>query len=95
MRDIGSYIDIDHADSKTVSYYYGIRPNEATQSRPEYTPGGTTSYALGFTGAYKFNQTYALLFGWEAKILGSDAAKSPIVQRRVGITTYIGFGLIY
>ena len=95
LWDIGSYIDIDHADSRTISYYYGIRPNEATQSRPAYKPGGATNYALGFTGAYKFNRTYALLFGWEANILGTEAANSPIVQRRVGITTYIGFGLIY
>ena len=29
------------------------------------------------------------------KLLGTEAANSPIVQRRVGITTYIGFGLIY
>jgi MipA family protein len=95
LWDIGSYIDIDHADSRTISYYYGIRPNEATQSRPAYKPDGTTNYALGVTGAYKFNHTYALLFGWEANILGAEAANSPIVQRRVGITTYIGFGLIY
>jgi outer membrane protein len=95
LWDVGAYLDIDYANSKTVTYYYGVRPNEATLARTVYQPGGTINYAPGFSGAYKLNETYALLFGSEANNLGAAAAGSPIVERRLGVTSYIGVGMIF
>lgn len=93
--DVGAYLDLDHINNNTTAYYYGVRPDEATPSRPVYNPGGTTNSAIGFSGAYKLNDTYALLFGGEANKLGTAAVNSPIVERRVGITGYFGVGLIF
>jgi MipA family protein len=95
LWDVGTYLDLDHANSKTVAYYYGVRPNEAALTRAVYYPGSTTNYTLGFSGAYVLNETYALLFGGEANNLGAAAANSPIVERRVGLTGYFGVGLIF
>jgi MipA family protein len=93
--DVGAYLDLDHINSNTTAYYFGVRPEEATPLRSGYQPGSTTNSALGFSGAYKLNPTYALLFGMEVNKLGAAAAESPIVEQRVGITGYFGVGLIF
>ena len=93
--DMGAYVDLDRIDKNITNYYFGVQPDEATATRPSYQPGATTNSSLGFSGAYRLNKTYALLFGGEMDILGAAAAKSPIVQRRASFITYFGLGLVF
>lgn len=93
--DISAYLDLDRADASIVQYYFGVRPDEATATRPSYQPGATVMSALGLFGAYKMSKTYALLFGGELTYLGRDAADSPIVQQRSGVMSYLGLGLVF
>lgn len=93
--DLGAYVDFDRANSKIVQYYFGVRTDEATATRPSYQPGDAVNSSLGFSGAYKLNKRYALLFGGEMTFLGSAAADSPIVERSNGFTGYLGLGLIF
>jgi len=93
--DLSAYIGLDYANAKIVQYYFGVRTNEATATRPYYQPGAAVISSLGFTGAYKLNKNYALLFGSELTSLGAAAADSPIVQRKTGLTSYFGLGLVF
>jgi outer membrane protein len=93
--DVSAYLDLDYADAKIIRYYFGVRPDEATGTRPSYQPGAALTSSLGFSGAYRLNKRYALLFGSELSHLGAAAAGSPIVQRRSGVTTYLGLGLAF
>ena len=93
--DLSVYLDLDDANAKIVQYYFGVRANEATATRPPYQPGAAVISSLGFTGAYKLNKSYALLFGSELTSLGAAAADSPIVQRKTGLTSYFGLGLVF
>ena len=93
--DLSAYIDLDRADARIVQYYFGVRPEEASTTRPSYQPGATLNSSLGFAGAYKLNNRHALLFGGELSFLGAAAADSPIVQRRTGSMVYFGLGLIF
>lgn len=93
--DLSVYLDFDHANAKIVQYYFGVRANEATATRPPYQPGAALISSLGFSGAYKLNKNYALLFGSELTSLGAAAADSPIVQRKTGLTSYFGLGLVF
>ncbi len=93
--DLSAYLDLDYANAKIVQYYFGVRADEATATRPSYRPGATVISSLGFSGAYKLNKDYALLFGGELSSLGAAAADSPIVQRRTGLTSYFGLGLVF
>ncbi len=93
--DISAYIDLDYANAKIVQYYFGVRTDESTVTRPSYQPGAAVISSLGFTGAYKLNKNYALLFGGELSFLGAAVAESPIVQRRTGLMSYIGLGLVF
>ncbi|MHB8623069.1 MAG: MipA/OmpV family protein [Sulfuricaulis sp.] len=93
--DLGVHVDFDRADSKIVQYYFGVRADEATATRPSYQPGDTLNSSLGFSGAYKLNKQYAMLFGGELTLLGAAAAHSPIVERRNDSMGYLGLGVIF
>jgi len=93
--DLSAYLDLDYANAKIVQYYFGVRSDEATATRPSYQPGAAVISSLGFSGAYKLNKNYALLFGSELTSLGAAAADSPIVQRKTGLTSYFGLGLVF
>lgn len=93
--DLSVYLDLDYANANIVQYYFGVRENEATATRPSYQPGAAINSSLGLTGAYKLNKDYALLFGVELAVLGASAAASPIVQRRTGLMGYFGLGLVF
>lgn len=93
--DLGTYFDFDYSNSQIVQYYFGVRPGTATTLFPYYQPGASLNSAWGLTGAYKLNKHHAILFGGELSFLGHAEAQSPIVQRRTGLTGYIGFGLVY
>ncbi len=93
--DLNVYLDFDYANAKIVQYYFGVRADEVTATRPSYQPGAAVISSLGFTGAYKLNKSYALLFGSELTSLGAAAADSPIVQRKTGLTSYFGLGLVF
>ncbi|HYA37993.1 MAG TPA: MipA/OmpV family protein [Candidatus Methylomirabilis sp.] len=93
--DISTYLDLDRADASIVQYYFGVRPDEATATRPSYQPGATVMSDIGLFSAYKINKNYALLFGGELDYLGRAAADSPIVQQRTGVIGYFGLGLVF
>ena len=93
--DLSVYLDLDYAHAKIVQYYFGVQTDEATATRPPYQPGAAVISSLGFTGAYKLNKNYALLFGSELTSLGAAAADSPLVQRKTGLTSYFGLGLVF
>lgn len=93
--DIDASIDLDYADAKIARYYFGVRADESTAARPAYQPRAALISTLGFSGAYKLNKSYALLFGSGLSFLGASAADSPIVERSTGITGYFGLGVIF
>ena len=93
--DLSAYIDLDYANAKIVQYYFGVRADESTATRPSYQPGAALISSLGFSGAYKLNKSYALLFGSGLTFLGAAAADSPIVQRSTGLMGYFGLGLVF
>ncbi len=95
LWDVGAYVDLDWASRNIVRYYFGVRANEITATRPNYQPGDVLNSSIGLSGAYKLNKRYALLFGSEVNFLGSAAADSPIVERSNAFMGYLGLGLIF
>lgn len=93
--DIGIYESVDYADKKVMQYYFGVTPQEATPTRPVYSPGAAANLGVGLTGAYRLSEVSALLFGVEIDKLGATAAGSPIIERSLSYTAYLGGGLAF
>jgi outer membrane protein len=78
--------------ARTNDYYFGVRPGEATATRPEYSAGATTNLQLGVNGLYLLGRG-SLLFGLIGNWLGDAAADSPIVETRFQPIAYVGYGI--
>lgn len=90
--EVEAFVGIEHLNSRTANYYYGVADNEATASRPFFRPGSGSDLNAGLHFNYDFGQKSTILFGYEATWLGDPIASSPIVERRVGSLFYLGYG---
>ena len=77
-------------DAKLNNYYYGVLPNEATASRAAYAAGSGVQAQLGLHGSYDLSEKWRLLGGLTASVLGSAAKGSPIVEKRLLPSVYLG-----
>jgi MipA family protein len=89
---VNGTLEISRLNSKSVNYYFGVRPAEITPIRPFYQPGATTNVTFWLTGQYNLTKQYALMLGANVTQLGGAAANSPIVERRQVPLLYIGLG---
>jgi outer membrane protein len=71
-------------------YYYGVRPEEARPDRPAYQADAGLQGWVGLYGYYRLTQGWRLLGGAGVQFLGEDARNSPIVERDVQPTAYLG-----
>ena len=83
-------LSLSWRDARLNNYYYGVRPSEATAERPAYAPGGGVNTSLGLYGTYDYSTHWRLLGGVSATVLNRQIADSPIVQKRVLPSVYVG-----
>lgn len=74
------------------NYYYGVRPEEATASRPEYHAGDSVDLRLGLGAGYRLSESWFIMASAHARRLGDGIAKSPIVLDRYGAYSFVGVG---
>ncbi|MDB5929972.1 MAG: MltA-interacting MipA family protein [Polaromonas sp.] len=77
-------------DARLNNYYYGVRPGEATAGRAAYAPGAGVNTSLGLFGSYDLTERWRLLAGVSATVLDRKIKDSPIVQKRVLPSVYMG-----
>lgn len=83
-------VSVSWRDAKLNNYYYGVRANEAIARRAAYAPGSGAQAQLGLYGSYQATQRWQLLAGVSATVLSSSVKNSPIVQKSVLPSAYIG-----
>ena len=82
------YLSEDYAD-----YYYGVQPEEANPSRPEYEPGSAVNPFLAIRAGYRLNERWMITGKVGVEFLDSAITDSPIVDKdRIWSTT---IGLAY
>ena len=79
------YLDEDYAD-----YYYGVRPEEAGPSRPEYVPGSTLNPYAAFRIGYRLGRLWMLTGKIAVEHLDSAISASPVVAKERIWSTQIG-----
>ncbi len=71
-------------------YYYGVRADEATASRPQYMPGAGIDASLGVVGYYDLSRGWRLLGGLASYLPDSSVRASPIVRDASRPAVYLG-----
>lgn len=77
-------------DARLNNYYYGVRAGEAVPGRAAYAPGAGLNTSFGLYGAYDYSARWRLLAGVSATVLDRRIRDSPIVQKRVLPSVYVG-----
>lgn len=83
-------VSVSWRDAKLNDYYYGVRANEASAGRAAYAPGSGIQSELGLYGSYDVSERWRLLAGVSATVLGTSVKNSPIVEKRILPSLYIG-----
>ena len=77
-------------DSKLNDYYYGVRPGEATASRPSYSAGAGFNTTVALDASYAVSHGWRLLGGVSVTLLPHSITDSPVVGRGVLPSVYVG-----
>ena len=77
-------------DANLNNYYYGVRPSEATTTRPAYEPGSGVNAEFGLFAAYRLSERWRLIGGVSAKRWSSGVSASPIVEDRKQLAGQLG-----
>jgi len=78
-------------DAKAIDYYYGVRPEEATATRPAYEGTATTNAELGLRTFYGISPRDGVFLDVSATALGSGIKDSPLVDRRTLPAVRLGY----
>jgi outer membrane protein len=77
-------------DARLNNYYYGVRPSEATVTRPAFEPGSGVNTELGLSAVYRLSERWRLLGGVSSKRWSSGVRKSSIVEDRPQLAGQLG-----
>jgi outer membrane scaffolding protein for murein synthesis (MipA/OmpV family) len=67
--------------ARRVDYYYGVRPDEALDSRPGYTGQSTVSWDLAVSALYRPSSRWSVFVLVNRTSYGAAIRESPIVSR--------------
>lgn len=87
---VSPYFTIAFRDTDLNNYYYGVRADEATPQRPEYTAGGGFNFGAGLYGQFSVTRNWKLLAGIGTEHLSSEIRDSPIVDKTWLMSGYLG-----
>lgn len=74
-------VGAEWVDDKYVSYYYGVRPEEATLARPFYEGEGTVNVEAGLRLDYSPTQRHSFFVDVAATEFGDEIKQSPLVDQ--------------
>jgi len=74
-------------------YYYGVRANEVTATRPLYRAGAGIEWQAGINGIVPVMSEHSLLFGAFLTRLGDEQRDSPIAETRYQPLLYLGYSI--
>ncbi|XOV77663.1 MAG: MipA/OmpV family protein [Aestuariibacter sp.] len=73
-------IGVAWQSEELVTYYYGVKPQEATAERAEYSADSTLIPYAEIMVGYQLNRNWQLLSGASYTALGSEIKNSPIIE---------------
>lgn len=83
-------LTVSARNARLNNYYYGVRPGEATATRPAYEPGSGINTTLGLYGTYELSEGWRLLGGISRTVLDGKVKASPIIGRSAQTAVFLG-----
>ena len=84
-------LGVSFQSPELADYYYGVRPSEATPSRPAYRLGTAVDPYLGWTATYQAAPSWLVIGGLNLELLDDEISRSPIVDDDMLTTLFVGF----
>lgn len=81
--------------SNITDYYYGVSSDEATATRPEYSPASALNTAYGLTFKYQIATHFGATLGYVLTKYARDISDSPIVSRSTSSAVLAGISYIF
>ncbi len=75
-------VEAVYQDSKYTEYYYGISDEEATPTRPQYSPGAAVNTKVKLVWGYELSDKWLLSGKISLENLADEIRNSPIVDRK-------------
>ena len=85
------YVSLINYSEDLVDYYYGVRANEATESRAFYEGKSTVNYEIGVDTQWRFGDHHIIAANLSYTAHGSEIEDSPIVDGNGTFNTLIGY----
>ncbi len=82
------FVSAKWASAELVEYYYGVRLEETTLDRPEYSGDAVLNLALGMNLGFALASNWELIGGFEYTRLGTEITDSPIIARDHEVIMY-------
>jgi outer membrane protein len=82
---------VDWLDEKYVSYYYGVRPEEASPLRPAYQGKATTNLEVGLRLDYSPGARHTFFVDASAGKLGGAIKDSPLIGKSEQVRVTAGY----
>jgi len=83
-------LGVAYQDAKTVDYYFGVTPDEATRERPAYVGTAAWNPTARFTALFKITQRFNLVVYLAGQSLDNEIRNSPIVDDSWGYEAVLG-----
>jgi outer membrane protein len=85
---IAPSIGVSRLDKSLVDYYYGVRINEATASRPYFKGRATSNTYFDIAVVYMLSDSLEWLGGVNYMLLGKNIEASPIVEQGHNVNAF-------
>ncbi len=76
--------------SAVNKYYYEVRPSEAREDRPAYSPNHALNLRAGVSVNWSINEDWVAIGIGNISLLSDEASESPIVEDRTNQTLILG-----
>ncbi|MCD6258313.1 MAG: MipA/OmpV family protein [Helicobacteraceae bacterium] len=81
---------VEYFSSKKSTYYFGVLPSESTSQREQYALDESYTIYTSVDYIYALRDQWTLFLNLEYKLFDSQIFKSPIVDKRSAVSSFIG-----
>ena len=83
-------LGVAYQNAKTVDYYFGVTPDEATEGRPAYEGTAAWNPTARFTALFRITPRLNLVANFVGQSLDNEIRDSPIVEDSWGYEAVLG-----